>query len=33
MHQIISYGFFGLTGDTEQQQKNYLEKMVVTVIL
>ena len=33
MHQIISYGFFGITGDTEQQQKNYLEKMVVTVIL
>jgi AcrR family transcriptional regulator len=33
MHQIISYGFFGLPGETEKQQKAYLEKMVVSVIL
>lgn len=33
MHQIISYGFFGITGDTEQQQKDYLRKMVVSVVL
>jgi len=33
MHQIISYGFFGLNGDNEKQQKAYLEKMVVSVII
>jgi len=33
MHQIISYGFFGLKGDSEKQQKAYLEKMVVSVII
>lgn len=33
MHQIISYGFFGITGDTERQQKAYLQKMVVSVVL
>lgn len=33
MHQIISYGFFGLKGETEEQQKAYLEKMVVSVIV
>jgi AcrR family transcriptional regulator len=33
MHQIISYGFFGLKGDNEKQQKAYLDKMVVSVIL
>ena len=33
MHQIISYGFFGLKGSNEKQQKAYLEKMVVSVII
>lgn len=33
MHQIISYGFFGLKGETEKQRKAYLEKMVVSVIV
>jgi hypothetical protein len=33
MHQIISYGFFGLEGENERQQKAYLEKMVVSVIV
>lgn len=33
MHQIISYGFFGLNGDDERQQKAYLEKMVIAVIM
>lgn len=33
MHQIISYGFFGLIGDNEEQQKAYLDKMVVSVIM
>ena len=33
MHQIISYGFLGLKGDNEKQQKAYLEKMVVSVII
>lgn len=33
MHQIISYGFFGLKGDNEKQQKTYLDKMVVSVII
>ncbi len=33
MHQIISYGFFGLPGDSEQQQKDYLLKMVVSIVL
>jgi AcrR family transcriptional regulator len=33
MHQIISYGFFGLKGENEKQQKAYLEKMVVSVIV
>ena len=33
MHQIISYGFFGLKGDNEYQQKEYLKKMVVSVII
>lgn len=33
MHQIISYGFFGLKGINEKQQKAYLEKMVVSVII
>lgn len=33
MHQIISYGFFGLEGDNEKKQKAFLEKMVVSVII
>ena len=33
MHQIISYGFFGLKGESEQQQKAYLQKMVVSVLI
>jgi len=33
MHQIISYGFLGLKGKTEKEQKAYLEKMVVSVII
>ncbi len=33
MHQIISYGFFGLKGETELEQKDYLRKMVVSVII
>lgn len=33
MHQIISYGFFGLKGETEQEQKDYLHKMVVPIII
>lgn len=33
MHQIISYGFLGIPGDDPQQQKSYLNKMVVSVIL
>lgn len=33
MHQIISYGFLGLKGDNEKQQKSYLSKMVVSVII
>jgi len=33
MHQIISYGFFGVKGANEKQQKAYLEKMVVSVII
>lgn len=33
MHQIISYGFFGLKGDNEKQKKAFLEKMVVSVII
>ncbi len=33
MHQIISYGFFGISGETEEQKKAYLEKMVVSVVM
>lgn len=33
MHQIISYGFFGLKGETAREQKAYLEQMVVSVIV
>lgn len=33
MHQIISYGFFGLKGDTEEEQKHYLRKMVIPIII
>lgn len=33
MHQIISYGFFGLKGDDEKSRKAYLRNMVVSVIL
>jgi AcrR family transcriptional regulator len=33
MHQIISYGFFGIQGENERQKKAYLEKMVVSVII
>jgi AcrR family transcriptional regulator len=33
MHQIISYGFFGLKGKNEIQQKAYLKNMVVSVII
>lgn len=33
MHQIISYGFLGIAGKTEAEQKSHLEKMVVSVIL
>ena len=31
-HQIISYGFFGLKGTSEAEQKRYLERMVVPVL-
>ncbi len=31
-HQIMSYGFFGLKGDTETEQKAYLRRMVVPVM-
>lgn len=33
MHQIISYGFLGIPGATASEQKAYLQKMVVSVIL
>lgn len=33
IHQIVSYGFFGLKGKNEEQQKAYLKKMVVSVII
>ncbi len=33
MHQIVSYGFFGLHGETDRQQRDYLNKMVASVIL
>lgn len=33
IHQIISYGFFGLKGENETEQKAYLEKMVISVIV
>jgi len=33
MHQIISYGFFGLKGENAKQQKAYLKQMVVSVIV
>lgn len=33
MHQIISYGFLGIKGKNEKEQKAYLEKMVVSVII
>ena len=33
IHQIISYGFLGLTGETEKEQKDFLNKMVVSVII
>ena len=33
IHQIISYGFFGLKGENEKQQKAYLKNMVVSVII
>lgn len=33
MHQIISYGFLGISGDSPEQQKAHLKKMVVSVIL
>ncbi|MCG8316393.1 MAG: TetR/AcrR family transcriptional regulator [Pseudomonadales bacterium] len=31
-HQIISYGFLGLRGDTEKEQKQYLNRMVAPVL-
>ncbi len=33
MHQIISYGFFGLKGSGVKEQKAYLDKMVVSLII
>lgn len=33
MHQIISYGFFGIPGESEQQRKDYLLRMVVSVVV
>lgn len=33
IHQIISYGFFGLKGETEQEQKEYLHRMVTPIII
>lgn len=33
IHQIISYGFFGLPGSTAAAQQAYLEKMVAPVIM
>ena len=33
LHQIVSYAFFGLKGETEEQQREYLEKMVVSAII
>ena len=33
IHQIISYGFLGLTGKTEKEQHDFLNKMVVSVII
>jgi hypothetical protein len=33
MHQIISYGFFGLKGDNAKQQRAYLNRMVTSVII
>lgn len=32
-HQIVSYAYFGLSGETEAEQKAYLEKLVVSAIL
>ena len=33
LHQIVSYAFLGLKGESEAEQKDYLEKMVVAVII
>ena len=33
IHQIISYGFLGMAGETEKEQKDFLNKMVVSVII
>jgi len=33
IHQIVSYGFFGLQGATDKEQRDYLNKMVAAVIL
>lgn len=33
IHQIVSYGFLGVPGETDRLQKAYLEKMVVSVIV
>jgi len=33
IHQIISYGFFGLKGNSVEQQKAYLERMVAAVVV
>ena len=33
IHQIISFGFLGLPGETEREQKDFLNRMVVSVII
>lgn len=33
LHQIVSYGFFGIAGETKKEQIEHLERMVVSVIL
>lgn len=33
MHQIVSYSFLGIPGDTVSAKKDYLERMVVAVLI
>lgn len=33
MHQIVSYSFLGVPGDTVKAKKDYLERMVVSVLI